>query len=179
MAGRSEGCSDLAWSLFVDRFPPPRPRGRAMPPTPFRNVVYTLLYGLITGCRWCDLPCGPPWASKSATPRWLQRWQPEGTLAAMQARRLGSAEERSIVQWQYGAVDGAFSPGQGRQCGGRTRRQGPGHPHPHAHGCGGHAGCQLDAPCQWGDGPRSCRCGRRARSARVAQADRGNGARFG
>jgi hypothetical protein len=45
----------------------------------------------ITGCRGCDLPCGPPWASTSAAQRGLQRWQAEGTLAAMPARLLGMA----------------------------------------------------------------------------------------
>jgi integrase len=81
---------------------------------PFRQVVNTLLYVLITGRRWCDLPRRPPWASKSAAHRWLQRWQADGTLAAMQARLLGLAEERGIIQWQYGAVDGSFSPWQRR-----------------------------------------------------------------
>ena len=32
---------------------------------------------------------GPEWASKSATHRWVQRWQAAGTLAAMQGRILG------------------------------------------------------------------------------------------
>jgi hypothetical protein len=30
----------------------------------------------------------------------------------MQARLLGLAEERGMIQWQYGAVDGSFSPWQ-------------------------------------------------------------------
>jgi hypothetical protein len=63
----------------------------------------------------CDLPRGVQWASKSAAPRWLKRWQYDGTLAAMQARLLGIAEERGLIQGQYGAVDGAFSPWQGRR----------------------------------------------------------------
>ena len=73
----------------------------------------TLLYILITGCRWCDVPRGPQWASKSATQHWLQRWQADGTLAAMQARILGLAEERGMIRWECGTVDGAFSPGKG------------------------------------------------------------------
>jgi transposase len=81
-----------------------------MPHAPCRKVVNTLLYVLITGGRWGDLPHGPQWASKSAAPRWLQRWQTDGTRAAMQARVLGIAEEQGMIQWQYGAVDGAFSP---------------------------------------------------------------------
>ena len=81
-----------------------------MPRTPFRKVVNTLLYVFMTGCRWCDLPRGPQWASKSAAHRWLQRWQDDGTLAAMQARLLGLAEACGMIQWPYGAVDGSFAP---------------------------------------------------------------------
>jgi transposase len=111
MAGRFEGLSDLAWQLLAAMVPPePTPRGRGLPHTPFRKVVHTLLSVLITGCRWCDLPRGLPWASKSAAPGWLQRWQADGTLAARQARLLGLAEEHGLIQWPYGAVDGSCSP---------------------------------------------------------------------
>jgi transposase len=101
----------LGWELFADVFPPlPTKRSRGMPQTPVRQVVKTVRYGLIPGCRWCDLPRGPPWASKSAAHQWLQRWQAEGTLAAMHARLLGGAEEGGVIRWQDGAVDGSFSP---------------------------------------------------------------------
>ena len=57
MAGRFEGISDLEWRLFEDIFPPePEKRARGMPHSPFRYVLNTLLYVLITGCRWCDVP---------------------------------------------------------------------------------------------------------------------------
>jgi transposase len=116
MAGAFAGLTDLEWKLFADVFPPlPIKRSRGMPHTPFCKVVNTSFYVLITGCRGCDLPRGPPWASKSAAHRWLQRWQADGTLAAMQARLLGLAEERELIQWQYGAVDGPFSSRQRRR----------------------------------------------------------------
>ena len=106
----------MEWKLFADMFPSePTTRGRGMPHTPFRKVVNTILYILITGCRWCDIPRGPPWASKSAAHRWLRRWQVDGTLAAMQARLLGLAEEQGMIQWPYGAVDGTLSPRQRRR----------------------------------------------------------------
>ena len=67
MAGRFEGLSDLEWKLFEDIFPTePDKRGKGMPHTPFRYVLNSLLYILITGCRWCDLPQGNIWASKSS-----------------------------------------------------------------------------------------------------------------
>ena len=112
MAGRFEGLSERAWRLLVDLIPPePTTRGRGMPPTPFRQVVQTVLYLLITGCRWCETPRGPRSASKSAAQRWWQRWQADGTLATMQARVLGLAEARGMMHWAYGAIDGACSPG--------------------------------------------------------------------
>src|SRR5262249_32804122 len=125
MAGRFEGVSELEWRLFADVFPPAPPkRGCGMPHAPFRKLLNTLLYILITGCRWCDVPRGPQWGSKSATHRWLQRWQADGTLATMQARILGVAEEQGMIRWESGAVDGAFSPWQGGRRGCRPRGQG-------------------------------------------------------
>ena len=56
-----------------------------MPQVPFRKIVHTLLYVLMTGCRWWDVPRGSPWASQSATHRWLQRWQADGTLKKIKA----------------------------------------------------------------------------------------------
>ena len=59
MPGRFEGLSDIEWKLFEDIFPiSPEKRGKSMPHTPFRYVLNTLLYILITGCRWCDVPAG-------------------------------------------------------------------------------------------------------------------------
>jgi len=111
MAGRCEGLSDLEWRLCVDIMPPePTTRRRGMPQTPFRQVVNTLLDLLITGCRWCETPRGPRWAAKRAAHRGLQRWQADGTLAAMQARGLGLAEARGMMHWEYGAIEGACSP---------------------------------------------------------------------
>src|SRR5215471_11992105 len=114
MAGRFAGVSDLEWRLFEDVFPPAPPkRGRGIPHAPFRKILNTLLYVLITGCRWCDVPCGPQWASKSATHRWVQQWQAEGTLAAMQARILGIAEARGMMHWGMAPSMALFPPGKG------------------------------------------------------------------
>ena len=160
MAGRFEGVSDLEWRLFEDVFPPTPPkRGRGMPHAPFRKILNTLLYILITGCRWCDVPCGAQWASKSATHRWLQRWQADGTLAAMQARILGIAEERGMIHWEYGAVDGAFSPWEGWRRGCRTRGERQGDPHPQPHRGARHAPGQPHHAGQGGtSGHTCCRC---------------------
>ena len=151
MAGRFEGVSDLEGRLFEHVFPPaPQKRGRGMPQTPFRKVVNTLLYVLITGCRWCDVPRGPQWASKRATHRWLKRWQADGTLAAMQARILDLAEARGMMQWACGAVDGSFSPWPGGRRGRRPRRHGQRGAEPQPPGRGRHALGEPHPACPWG-----------------------------
>ena len=117
-AGRVDGMHEMAWQLFADRFPPAPPRrSRGMPPTPFRQVVHTVLDGLLTGCRWGELPRGPPGASTSAAPRWRQRWPVDGTLGVMHVRLLGSAAAPGQLPWQDGAVEGACAPWHRRQCG--------------------------------------------------------------
>ena len=59
------------------------------------------------------MPKGEIWASKSSAHRWLLRWQTDGTSVRLQARILGIASERGLINWNYGAVDGSFSPGKG------------------------------------------------------------------
>ena len=151
MAGRFEGVSDLEWRLFEDVFPPAPPtRRRGMPHAPFRKILNTLLSILMTGGRWCDVPHGPHWGSKSATQRWWPRWQADGTVAAMQARILGIAEERGMMCWEYGAVDGAFSPWEGGRRGRRPRRERQRDADPPSHGGRWHAPSQPHHAGQWG-----------------------------
>ena len=115
MAGRFEGLSDFEWKLFEDIFPTKESRSREMPPVPFRYVLNSLLYILITGCRWCDLPRGKIWASKSAAHRWLKRWQEDGTFEHLPSRILAIADSQGLINWNYGPIDGSFSPWKGRR----------------------------------------------------------------
>ena len=84
-----------------------------MPHAPFRYVLNTILYVLITGCRWCDVPNGSTWAWKSAAHHWLKRWQTDGTLAELENRTLGIADIQAQIDWEFSAVDGCFSAGKG------------------------------------------------------------------
>jgi transposase len=116
MAGRFEGLSHLEWKLFQDIFPEePSKRGKGMPHAPYRYGLNSLLYILITGSRWCDLPHGSTWASKSSSHRWLKRWRDDGTFKYIQGRVLALCDHKGLLDWDFGAVDGSFSPWKGRR----------------------------------------------------------------
>ena len=117
MVGRFEGLSDLEWKLFEDVFSGythwTRKPGRR--PVSLRWVLNSQLYILITGSRWCDLPKGPQWAPKSVAHRYLKIFQEMGLLEHLKERVLALAQERGLICWTHGAVDGSFSPWKGRR----------------------------------------------------------------
>ena len=121
-AGKFNGISDEQWELLKGLMPEEKEkRGKGMPHAPFRNILNTIFYILITGSRWCDVPVGPQWASRTASHRWLGRWQKEGLFQKILDGLLGVAELAGKIDWKEGAVDGSFSPWQRRRRGGRER----------------------------------------------------------
>jgi transposase len=113
--------------LSEDLFPPESAkRSRGMPHVPFRYVPNTLLYILITGCRWCDVPQGEQRSSGSSAHRWLKRWEKDGISERLKARVPGIADENGLINRESGAVDGSFSPGKGGGEGVRYGRKGKG-----------------------------------------------------
>ena len=116
MAGKFTGLSDAAWMTLEKLLPsPPQKRGRGMPPAPFRDVMNTIFYLLITGCRWCDIPEGKQWAKRSSAHRWLKRWEQDGTWKNIQHGIVAFADLCGQIDWTKGAVDGSFSPGKRRR----------------------------------------------------------------
>ena len=113
MAGRFEGLSDAGWSMFEEVFPEKKRKGPGMPASHPSKVLNSMLYILISGSRWCDLPKGVQWASRSSAHRWLKRWQADGTLDKLKALILGRAQNKGLINWSSGAVDGSFFPPAG------------------------------------------------------------------
>ncbi len=55
--GRFEGLTDTQWLMITPLLPKgPEQRGKGHPHTPWRPVCNTILWVLITGSRWCDVP---------------------------------------------------------------------------------------------------------------------------
>ena len=108
MAGRFEGLSDEQWSLFSDIILSRR-NNLGRPPIAAREVLNTILYVLITGCRWCDIPVGKQWGKRSTAHDRLIRWQQDGTLEKIKRYILSLAELVNAIDWERGSIDGFFS----------------------------------------------------------------------
>lgn len=115
MAGEYRVMSDEEWKRWEEFFPPVVKRGRGQPPVDARRILNAVLWMLQTGARWCDLPKHPQLAARSTAHRRFRLWQTSGLLDRIQARFLGLAEEQGKLDLSIGAVDGAFSPGEGRR----------------------------------------------------------------
>jgi transposase len=114
MAGRFEGLSDEHWSLFSDLIPAKSSKlGRSL--SPARAVLNSILYVLITGCRWCDVPRGEIWGKRSTAHDRLILWHNDGTWEKIQRSLLELADLIHGIDWKRGSVDGSFSPWKGRR----------------------------------------------------------------
>lgn len=109
MSGKFEGLSDIQWILLAPFLPELTYRfGRPRPDR--RKLLNTILYVLITGCRWCDVPIGLQWAKRSTAHEYLGKWEQEGVLQRVKQGMLELAELNCLIDWQRGSVDGSFSP---------------------------------------------------------------------
>ena len=117
MAGRFDGLSNNQWELLSTVFPDEEKfsSGRGMPRVPLRKALNSLLYILFTGSRWCDLPRGSQWASKSSSHRAVKRWGENGILLLVFQKLLSVADASDLINWTSGSVDGSFSPWERRR----------------------------------------------------------------
>lgn len=113
--GRFNGLSDLQWQVIEPLLPKePEKRGKGCPHAPWRPICNTILWILITGSRWCDIPKGEQWGSRTGSHRWLGRWQTNGTLDKIQSTLIEAAELSGMLDWERLAADGFFFQRKGR-----------------------------------------------------------------
>jgi transposase len=114
MSGKFIGITDEQWKKLAPALPKAtyvfgRPHIEA------RKVLNTVLYVLISGCRWCDVPSGDIWAARSTAHRYLGLWSDNGTLSRLRDILLADAELKGLIDWQRFSVDGSFSPWERRR----------------------------------------------------------------
>lgn len=116
--GKFEGLTNAQWLIIKPLLPAdPVLRGKGHPHIPWRKVCNTILWVLITGSRWCDVPKGEQWSSRSVAHRWLGRWSEEGVLDKLLRALLDIADLAGLLNWDRLAADGFFFQREGRRRG--------------------------------------------------------------
>ena len=108
---RFEGLTDDQFAMLEPLLPkPPIRKKPGYPPTPPRKALNTILWILLSGARWCDVPIGKAFASRAAAWRWFNRWKHDGTLWDILSGLRDLASMANLIDWQRLIVDGSFSP---------------------------------------------------------------------
>ena len=101
--------NDEQWLLIDDLFEDPLPSklgGR--PRVPPRRCLEGVLWVLVSGARWKDLPERYP--SPATCWRRLKQWTESGVFAAAWTRLLGHMDCFRDIDWEEAIGDGTFAP---------------------------------------------------------------------
>lgn len=113
MTGRFTGLTNEQWDIIHPLLPEgPKRVGRPNPD--LRKILNTIFYVEITGCRWCDIPIGDEWGKRSTAHEWLGKLEKLGVWEKIKNRILSMADLANLIDWDRGAIDGSFSPWEGR-----------------------------------------------------------------
>ena len=98
--------TDRQWAFVHPYLPPPARTGR--PRTDARRTIEAILYVLITGCRWQDLP--REYGAPTTVWRRLKRWGEEGVWERIWRAALAALDRRGQLDWTKAFLDGSFAP---------------------------------------------------------------------
>ena len=125
--GRFEGLNDVEWQIIQGLLPYQEwnyvgPKGGRKPKS-FRHVMNSILWILITGAKWCDIPNEPHFSPRSTAHKWFKVWSHDGTLKKLSDHMVVMADMADLIDWEKSYIDGSFSPreGWGRRRGSRVR----------------------------------------------------------
>ena len=96
----------MQWAFIHPLLPPLARTGR--PRAPDRRSVEGILYVLITGCRWQDLP--REYGAATTVWRRLKRWGEEGVWQRIWRAALATLDRRGALAWSMALLDGSFAP---------------------------------------------------------------------
>src|SRR5260370_27474308 len=111
--------TDAHWAFIQPRLPPPARTGR--PRANDRRTIEGILYILITGCRWQDLP--DEYGAPTTVWRRLKRWGEIGVWERIWRAALSALDQRGRLDWSLSFLDGSFAPAKnGGEKGGLTKK---------------------------------------------------------
>jgi transposase len=98
--------TDRQWAFIQPLLPPPARTGR--PRADDRRTIEGILYVLITGCRWQDLP--REYGAPTTVWRRLRRWGKEGVWECIWRTALAALNRHGELDWSLAFLDGSFAP---------------------------------------------------------------------
>ena len=100
------GFTDQQWAFIQPLLPPPARTGR--PRANDRRAIEGILYILITGCRWQDLPRG--YGAPTTVWRRLKRWGEGGIWERIWRAALATLDQQGKLDWSSAFLGGSFAP---------------------------------------------------------------------
>jgi len=98
--------TESQWAFIKPLLPPPARTGR--PRATDRRITEGILYILITGCRWQDLP--REYGAPTTVWRRLKRWEEEGVWERIWRAALVALDQQGQLDWSVAFLDGSFAP---------------------------------------------------------------------
>ncbi len=98
--------TDSQWSTIQPHLPKPAKTGR--PRTDDRTAINAIMFVLVTGCRWIDLPAR--YGSKSSAHRRFQDFQQKGIWKKILKSAIVSAYKQNRINLQKISVDSSSIP---------------------------------------------------------------------
>ncbi len=98
--------TDGQWAFIRPLLPPPARTGR--PRADDRRTIEGILYILITGCRWQDLP--REYGAPTTVWRRLKQWGEEGIWERLWRAALAALDQQGKLDWSMAFLDGSFAP---------------------------------------------------------------------
>ncbi|TWT60935.1 transposase [Rubinisphaera italica] len=114
--------NDEQWNLIEDLFPEPvMTIAGGRPRVPARRCLEGVLWVLVSGARWKDLPERYP--SPATCWRRLKEWTESGVFRKAWIRLLGQLDEFREIDWEEAIADGTFAPAKKGAHRSATRRK--------------------------------------------------------
>jgi transposase len=98
--------TDRQWAFVEPLLPPPARTGR--PRADDRRTIEGILYVLITGCRWKDLP--REYGAPTTVWRRLKCWGEAGVWERIWRAALAVLDVQDKLDWSMAFLDGSFAP---------------------------------------------------------------------